>query len=153
KSQFAQDGFSLAAMYGDAKLKKTPVYAALAYDADVSGYEIMRASVHTKLAGIKLGGMYQQQEQTYKIDKVTSLPVAVSADSANGYLLSAAYDIDAVTLKAQFQDMEELGDSWSLGADYNLGKPTKLFAFYTSRSLEAATDDDSYIGVGLEHKF
>ncbi|MGL4834394.1 MAG: porin, partial [Shewanella sp.] len=94
-----------------------------------------------------------QQEQTYKIDKVTSLPVAVSADSANGYLLSAAYDIDAVTLKAQFQDMEELGDSWSLGADYNLGKPTKLFAFYTSRSLEAATDDDSYIGVGLEHKF
>ena len=49
--------------------------------------------------------------------------------------------------------MEELGDSWSVGADYSLGKPTKLFAFYTNRSLEASTDDDKYIGVGLEHKF
>ncbi|MBP6519883.1 porin [Shewanella sp.] len=153
KGQFAQDGFSLAAMYGDAKLKKTPVYASLAYDSDVSGYEIVRASLQAKLAGIKLGGMYQQQEQTYKFDSSTSMPVEVTAESANGYLLSAAYDIDAVTLKAQFQDMEELGDSWSVGADYSLGKPTKLFAFYTNRSLEASTDDDKYIGVGLEHKF
>lgn len=152
KDQFAQDGFSLAAMYGDAKLKKTPVYASIAYDSDVSGYEIVRATLQAKLAGIKLGGMFQQQEQTYKLDS-TNLPVEVSTDSVNGYLLSAAYDIDAVTLKAQFQDMEDLGDSWSVGADYNLGKPTKLFAFYTNRSLEASTDDDKYIGVGLEHKF
>lgn len=152
KDQFAQDGFSLAAMYGDAKLKKTPVYASIAYDSDVSGYEIVRATLQAKLAGIKLGGMFQQQEQTYKLDS-TNLPVEVSTDSVNGYLLSAAYDIDAVTLKAQFQDMEDLGDSWSVGADYSLGKPTKLFAFYTNRSLEASTDDDKYIGVGLEHKF
>lgn len=152
KNQFAQDGFSLAAMYGDAKLKKTPVYASIAYDSDVSGYEIVRATLQAKLAGIKLGGMFQQQEQTYKLDS-TNLPVEVSTDSVNGYLLSAAYDIDAVTLKAQFQDMEDLGDSWSVGADYSLGKPTKLFAFYTNRSLEASTDDDKYIGVGLEHKF
>lgn len=153
KSQFAQDGFSVAAMYGDAKLKKTSVYAALAYDSDVSGYEIVRASLQAKLAGIKLGGMYQQQEQTYKYNTTTGEPVEVTADSATGYLLSAAYDINAVTLKAQFQDMEDLGDSWSVGADYNLGKPTKVFAFYTNRSLEANTDDDKYIGIGLEHKF
>lgn len=153
KSQFTQDGFSVAAMYGDAKLKKTAVYAALAYDSDVSGYEIVRASLQAKLAGIKLGGMYQQQEQTYKYNTTTGEPVEVTADSATGYLLSAAYDINAVTLKAQFQDMEDLGDSWSVGADYNLGKPTKVFAFYTNRSLEANTDDDKYIGIGLEHKF
>ncbi|HCE50055.1 MAG TPA: porin, partial [Shewanella baltica] len=60
---------------------------------------------------------------------------------------------DAVTLKAQYQDMEDKGDSWSVGADYALAKPTKVFAFYTNRSLEASTDDDKYIGVGLEHKF
>ncbi len=153
KSQFAQDGFSAAAMYGDAKLKKTAVYAALAYDSDVSGYEIVRASLQTKLAGITLGGMYQQQEQTYKYNATTGQPVEVSADSATGYLLSAAYDINAVTLKTQYQDMEDLGDSWSVGADYSLGKPTKVFAFYTNRSLEANTDDDKYIVVGLEHKF
>lgn len=136
KSQFAQDGFSVAAMYGDAKLKNSPVYAALAYDADVAGYEIVRASLQARLAGIKLGGMYQQQEQTYKYNATTDESVEVSAESATGYLLSAAYDINAITLKAQFQDMEDLGDSWSVGADYNLGKSTKLFAFYTLRSLE-----------------
>jgi len=147
KDQQGQDGFSVAAMYGDAKLKKTPIYAAIAYDSDVKGYEVMRATLQGKIVGITLGGMYQQQEQTYK----DSLPV--SKDSTTGYLLSAAYDINAVTLKAQFQDMEDLGDSWSVGADYKLGKPTKVFAFYTNRSLEANTDDDKYIGVGLEHKF
>ncbi|MGI2164465.1 porin [Shewanella oncorhynchi] len=146
-NQQGQDGFSLAAMYGDAKLKESAFYAAIAYDSDVKGYEIIRATVQGKIAGFTLGGMYQQQEETYKDE----LPV--TTDSVNGYLFSAAYDIKAVTLKAQFQDMEELGDSWSVGADYSLGKPTKLFAFYTNRSLEASTDDDKYIGVGLEHKF
>ncbi|MCT7947001.1 porin [Shewanella septentrionalis] len=145
--QQGQDGFSLAAMYGDAKLKKSPIYAAIAYDSDVKGYEILRASVQGKIANLTLGGMYQQQEETYK----NALPV--TTDSINGYLFSAAYDIDAVTLKAQYQDMEDKGDSWSVGADYALAKPTKVFAFYTNRSLEASTDDDKYIGVGLEHKF
>lgn len=153
KSQFTQDGFSFAAMYGDAKLKNTAVYAALAYDSDVYGYDILRASAQTKLAGIKLGGMYQQQEQTFKYNTATGEPVAVSADSATGYLFSAAYDIDALTLKAQFQDMEDFGDSWTLGVDYSLGKPTKVFALYTNRSLDANTDDDRYVGIGLEHRF
>lgn len=145
--QQGQDGFSLAAMYGDTKLKKTPFYAAIAYDSDVKGYEVLKVSIQGKITALTLGGMYQQQEQTYK----DSLPV--SKDSANGYLLSAAYDINAVTLKAQFQDMEDKGDTWSVGTDYRLGKPTKVFAFYTSRSLDANTDDDKYFGVGLEHKF
>ena len=145
--QQGQDGFSLAAMYGDAKLKKSPIYAAIAYDSDVKGYEILRASVQGKIAGITVGGMYQQQEETYK----NMLPV--DKDSTNGYLLSAAYDINDVTLKAQYQDMEDKGDSWSIGGDYKLAKPTKLFAFYTSRSLEADDNDDNYIGVGIEHNF
>ncbi|QYJ77858.1 porin [Shewanella acanthi] len=145
--QQGQDGFSLAAMYGDAKLKKSPIYAAIAYDSDVKGYEVLRASVQGKIVGITLGGMYQQQEETYKND----LPV--NSDSIDGFLFSAAYDIDAVTLKAQFQDMEDKGDSWSIGADYSLAKPTKLFAFYTSRSLDSSDNDDSYLGIGLEHKF
>ena len=145
--QQGQDGFSLAAMYGDAKLKKSPFYAALAYDSDVKGYEILRATVQGKIAGITLGGMYQQQEETYK----EMLPV--DKDSVNGYLFSAAYDINDVTLKAQYQDMEDKGDSWSIGGDYKLGKPTKVFAFYTNTSFEADDNDDKYFGVGLEHKF
>lgn len=140
-AQKGEDGYSLAAMYGDAKLKKSPFYAAVAYDSDVKGYDILRASVQGKVAGLVLGGMYQQEEKS------------VDGDSKAGYLLSAAYQISEVTLKGQFQDMEDKGDSWSLGADYALGKPTKVFAFYSTRSLEVETNDDNYIGVGLEHKF
>ncbi|QDF67797.1 porin [Shewanella sp. SNU WT4] len=141
-AQEDENGFSVAAMYGDSKLKSTPIYAALAYDSKVKGYDILRASVQGKIVGVVLGGMYQQQEKT------------VNGDMKNGYLFSAAYDINAVTLKAQYQDMEDLGESWSAGADYSLSKPTKLLMFYTDRSYDMASrDNDKYFGVGLEHKF
>ncbi|WP_220756791.1 porin [Shewanella colwelliana] len=148
-SQYAQDGFSLAAMYGDAKLKKSPIYASIAYDSDVKGYEVVRATVQGKVAGLKLGAMYQQQEETYK----KTGEVVDGADSKTGYLFSAAYTIDAIVLKAQYQDMEDKGDTWSVGGDYKLGKPTKLFAFYTNRSMEGDNSDDKFFGLGLEHKF
>ncbi|MGS0677411.1 porin [Shewanella sp. 0m-4] len=148
-SQYGQDGYSVAAMYGDAKLKNSPIFASVAYDADVKGYEVVRATVQGKIAGLKLGGMYQQQEETYEIDGTAT----VGAKSKSGYLLSAAYQIEAIVLKAQYQDMEDKGDSWSVGGDYKLGKPTKLFAFYTSRSYEKVSNDDNYVGIGLEHKF
>ncbi|QSX29069.1 porin [Shewanella cyperi] len=135
------DGFSLAAMYGDKDLKNTPVYAALAYDSEVAGYDILRATVQAKFADFVVGGMYQQQEKS------------VGGTSTDGFLLSAAYHINAVVLKAQYQDMEDKGDSWSIGADYKLGKPTKLLAFYTTRDMDASTESEDYIGVGIEHKF
>ncbi|QSX39816.1 porin [Shewanella cyperi] len=141
KTQGGEDGFSLAAMYGDKDLKNTPVYAALAYDSEVAGYDILRATVQAKLADFTLGGMYQQQEKS------------VGGTSTDGFLLSAAYHINAVVLKAQYQDMEDKGDSWSIGADYKLGKPTKLLAFYTTRDMDASTESEDYIGVGIEHKF
>lgn len=135
------DGFSLAAMYGDAKLKKSPFYASVAYDTDVKGFDsILRATVQGKIGDFKLGAIYQDQEEAGK-------------DSIDGFMVSGAYQLNAVTLKAQFQDMDTKGDAISIGADYKLGKPTKLFAYYTQRDLESASSSDDYIGVGLEHKF
>ncbi|MFT6977829.1 MAG: putative porin [Shewanella psychromarinicola] len=136
-----EDGVSMAVMYGDAGLKSTPIYAAIAYDSKVKGYDTARATVQGKVAGLVIGGLYQQQEQ---LD---------SGITDNGFLLSTAYGINDVTLKAQYQDMENKGDSWSVGADYALGKPTKLFAFYTANSFDSNDQDDTYIGIGLEHKF
>jgi predicted porin len=150
--QLKQDGYSLAAMYGDAKLKKSPIYASIAYDSDVKGYQVARATVQGKIAGLVLGGMYQQEEKVYTLD-TDGEANPYNGDSYTGYLFSAAYAIDAVVLKAQYQDMEDKGDSWSIGGDYKLGKPTKLFAFYTNRSYEGAGDDDKFLGLGLEHKF
>ncbi|QFU23877.1 porin [Shewanella eurypsychrophilus] len=150
--QLEQDGYSLAAMYGDSGLKKSPIYASIAYDSDVKGYQVARATVQGKIAGFKLGAMYQQEEKVYAFDDEGEVN-PFDGDSYTGYLVSAAYTIDAVVLKAQYQDMEEKGDSWSIGGDYKLGKPTKLFAFYSSRSYESKDEDDNFIGLGLEHKF
>ena len=149
--QLEQDGYSLAAMFGDAKLKKSPIYAAIAYDSDVKGYEVVRATVQGKIAGLMLGGMYQQEEKVYEMTGDTVNPF--NGDSYTGYLFNAAYTINAVVLKAQYQDMEEKGDSWSIGGDYKLAKPTKLFAFYSSRTYEDKDNEDNFLGLGLEHKF
>ncbi|MEI6859360.1 MAG: porin [Shewanella sp.] len=154
--QLEQDGYSLAAMYGDSGLKKSPFYAAIAYDSDVKGYQVSRATVQGKIAGFKLGAMYQQEEKVYELVENESGNDVVNSfdgDSYTGYLLSAAYTIDAIVLKAQYLDMEDKGDSWSIGADYKMGKPTKLFAFYTSRSYESSDEDENFIGLGIEHKF
>ncbi|BAJ01120.1 outer membrane porin, putative [Shewanella violacea DSS12] len=151
--QLTQDGYSLAAMYGDKGLKKSPVYASIAYDSDVKGYEVARATVQGKIAGFKLGAMYQQEEKVYVYDKENDVVNSFDGDSYTGYLLSAAYTIDALILKTQYQDMENKGDSWSVGADYKLGKPTKLMAFYTNRSYEKVENDDKFLGLGIEHKF
>ncbi|GLP95028.1 porin [Paraferrimonas sedimenticola] len=144
------NGFSAAVMYGDSGLKKTPIYAGLAYDNTVQGYDIVRGTVQGKIAGFKLGGMYQQQEQN---DTLNDDGTVKKNQSDKGYLLSAAYGIDAVTLKVQYQDMERKGKAASIGADYKLASPTKLFAFYTQRDLDEATKKDNYFGIGLEHKF
>ncbi|RLV61510.1 porin [Parashewanella curva] len=136
------NGVSLAAMYGDAKLKKSKFYAALAYDKDVAGYNVLRATAHTKLGNLKLGAMFQQQESTDEGSK-----------STNGYLVSAAYSMDSITFKVQAQDMDDKGKSWSAGADYKLAKPTKVFAFFTNRKFDGIDHDDQYVGVGIEHKF
>ncbi|MGB2078665.1 MAG: porin [Vibrio sp.] len=151
-----KDGVSTGVSYGDSGLKATPIYAAVAYDSQVKGYDTLRASLQGKIGDLKLGGIYQNQEKSEG-----------DSEDINGYLLSAAYQIQAVTLKAQWQDMEDLGDSWSVGADYKLADPTKLYAFYTARTMEDDLDvlddmgvvtgvkdrDETYFGVGIEHKF
>lgn len=140
------NGYSLAAMYGDKKLKKSPVYASFAYDSDVAGYDIMRATVQGKVAGLVLGGMYQNQEMSDG-----------SATDESGFLFSAAYKLGNWTPKVQYQTLDKdasTPNALSLGADYKLGSATKAYAFYTSKDMDTAGEDDhTYLGLGLEHKF
>lgn len=134
-----QDGQSVALMYGDDGLKDSAIFASIAMDNDISGYDTSRAFVQTKLAGFKLGAGVQQQE-----------PMAGGAKD-DGWLANVAYPIEKYELKAQFQTLEE-HEGYSLGADYKLGKDTKLFAWYSSFDFDNKADSD-YLAIGLEHKF
>lgn len=153
KNGKATDGASLAVWYGDESLKESAVYAALAYDSKIGGYEVLRASLQGALGDLILGGIYQRQEQ-----------VVANADSYDGFLLSASYALGDFKPLVQYQDMEELGHSTSVGLEYKLGKPTKAYLFYTVRSFDnevkssvansIETDDsERYLGIGIDHRF
>lgn len=138
-----EDALSAAVFYGDSSLKKSNVYAAVAFDSDVKGYDITRVSAQTKLSGIVLGGMFQTQE-------------SASGAEMDGFLVSAKYGINKFDLKAQYQAADhDGGDDKSgitVGADYKLGKSTKLYTFYTSFDMDSGADED-YLAAGIEYKF
>lgn len=140
----AEDAISVAVFYGDKKLKKSKVYASIAMDSEVKGYDTTRATVQGKVSGITLGAIYHTQE---KVDDGAEM---------DGFLLSAKYKVNEVTLKGQYQTADyDGGDSKSgvtVGADYSLAKSTKLYAFYTSFDMDTGADED-YLAVGIQYKF
>ena len=137
----AEDAISVAVFYGDKNLKKSKIYAAVAMDSEVKGYDTTRATVQGKVAGVTLGAIYHTQEKS----------VDGSAEM-DGFLVSAKYKIDKVTLKGQYQTADyDGGDSKSgvtVGADYSLAKSTKLYAFYTSFDMDTGADED-YLAAGI----
>ncbi len=141
------DGVSYLISYDTESL-----YLAIAGDQDIDNQDLIRAVAQWTIDALQLGFMYQQNESNLD---------SASYDES-GYFVSAAYKIDAVTLKAQYGMVEDDADddeedTWSLGADYKLAKSTKLFAFYTANEDTPGGDSSSieedYFGVGLEHKF
>lgn len=105
----------------------------------------MRATVQSKLGDIKLGAMYQTQESTGEVKY-----------ESDGYALNAAYGLGKATLKAQYQSIDfDGGDNKnvvSVGVDYKLAKNTKLFGFYSTFDNDSS-EDESYLGLGIEYKF
>lgn len=141
-----KNGSSLALMYGDAKLKKSSVYAAVAMDADVKGVDTTRLTLRGKLGDIKVGAMWNESEKA-------------GGTKGDGFLVSAAYGIGNTTLKMQYQDSDDLNgkakqpaESATVGVDYKLAKNVKVFGFYTDTSFED-NSDASHLAVGMEYKF
>ena len=140
----AEDGVSVAVFYGDAKLKKSKVFASVAVDSEVKGYDITRVTVQGKVAGVVLGAMVQTQE---KID---------GSGEMDGFMVSAKYKMDKITFKGQYQAANfKDGDDKSgitIGADYSLAKSTKLYTFYTSFDMDSG-EDQNYLAAGIEYNF
>ena len=140
----AKDAYSMAVFYGDKKLKKSKLFASVAMDSDVKGYDVTRATIQGKLSGVVLGAMLQTQEKLSDGSKM------------DGYMVSAKYGLDKVTFKGQYQaadfDGADNRTGFTLGADYKLAKSTKLFAFYTTFDMDSAASQD-YLATGIEYKF
>jgi len=135
---------SIALFYGDKKLKKSKVYAAIAHDSDVKGYDVTRAVISTKISGITVGAIMQTQENV------------VTGEELDGFMVSAKYKMNKTTLKGQYQKADYTGgdsrNGLTVGADYSLAKSTKLFAFYTGFDMDSKADKN-YLAAGIEYKF
>lgn len=140
-----QDALSIAAFYGDKKLKKSKVFASVAMDSDVKGYDTVRATVQGKVKGVTLGLMLQNQEN---ID---------SGAEMDGLMVSAKYKVGSTTLKGQYQIADHKGGEKNTGitagVDYKLAKTTKLYAYYTTFDLKTADSDEDYLAAGIQYKF
>ncbi|WP_419812630.1 porin [Bacterioplanoides sp.] len=119
-------------------------YLGVAYDDKVEANttDVLRAVTQVKVAGAQLGALWEKQDK--------------DGDKAEGWVLSAAYKVGAVKLKAQHGESEinnaEGARTTSVGADYKLGKGAKAFVYYTANNYKQA-DNEDYAGVGLEYKF
>ncbi|REL36412.1 porin [Thalassotalea euphylliae] len=141
----AEDGISASLAYGDAGLKKSKFYAAVAVDSEVNGYDVARIVASTKVAGVTLGAIAQTQE---KVD---------SDFETDGFMVSAKYSVmKNLDLKAQVQTADTDGgddkSGFTVGADYKLAKSTKVFGYFTSFDMDSQADED-YLAVGVEYKF
>ena len=139
------DGLSYSVNY-----TKDSIYLAIAGDQDIDKQDLLRFVAQYQIDALKLGVMYQQNEDN------------LGTKDESGYFVSAAYKLDNnITLKAQYGAIEDDVDgdeeqTLSLGADYKLAKNTKVFAFYTNNTdsaIDSNDDEFSALGTGMEHKF
>ena len=140
----ADNAYSVAVFYGDKYLKKSKLFASVAMDSDVNNYDVTRATVQGKIAGITLGAMIQTQE------KVSD------GSEMDGYMISAKYGFGKATLKGQFQTADK-GDGndltgFTLGVDYKRDKSTKLYSFFTTYDMDSGSDEE-YLAAGIQYKF
>ncbi|MBU2869387.1 porin [Colwellia sp. E2M01] len=161
------DPYSIGILFGDLNLKKTDFYFSIAHDenmpAKYQGVDNLGEAISgTKpLANTRITGMYKFDALQVGAMFVDT-EVVESGKSETGYVGNIAYDFGDIIAKLQYQDFAGAG-SLSVGADYMLGKNTKVFAWYTDREgNELTTTDGStyqlasegqYFAIGMEQKF
>jgi predicted porin len=163
----AKDPYSVGVFFGDLNLKKTDFFLAVAHDehmpvkfkrADDSGN---KSTTTEPLANTRVTGMYQLGDLRLGAMFVDT-EVLTTGKSETGYAANVSYKIGKVLAKLEFQEFAG-GESVSVGADYKLGKKTKVYAWYTDRKGNELKGDDGYtyflssagkyFAIGMEQKF
>jgi predicted porin len=148
------DPFSVGIQFGDTSLKDTDFFVSLAHDENMQGksaiYKTTRLVGMYKIGNVRIGGILTESEVT---------DGEFSGVSENGYAANVSYKIGNVLTKVQYQEFAG-ADAISIGADYKLGKSTKVFVWYTDReglSFNEQTikkaSEGSYFAIGMEQKF
>ena len=143
-------------------LEQDGFYAAVSHDTDMQDelvvdetgtspvIDITRVAAGMDMNQFELGALYQLAEESE------------GDGEENSYVVSGAYKIDRVKLKAQYGRVEgdktdNEGTQYAFGADYKLAKNSKVYAYFNELKYEDGTSGDEEkkrtLGVGMEHKF
>lgn len=113
--------------------------------------DIVRLVAGYGIGALKLGALYQVAEESEGDGEERSM------------LVSAAYGLDRVTLKAQYGQTRAEGTAGNdgeitlaaVGADYRLAKASKVYTYFARVEGDDGnlSLDDSTFGIGMEHRF
>ena len=127
------------------KYKTTNIYAALALDSKVEGYDSYRVSFQIPLNKAQLGLMFQTSKEVN------------AGKKEEGYVVSLSRKItNKGTIKLQLTESDiklVSGKQTALGYDRELSKKAKIFIFYTDLSNPKVEKEGNITAVGFELKF
>ncbi|HLV76475.1 MAG TPA: porin [Marinobacter sp.] len=137
------------------------IYASVGYDSemnttlnDLGGSTLVDAfhiAAKANIQNFEIGALFQQSENAD-----TALDGGSFEDTT--YVVNAAVKLDRWKLKAQYgmTDMDTSDDDltlMALGADYKIGKSSKVFGYFANVEEDTGTRDDTTFGIGFEHSF
>jgi len=165
KESGISDVYSAALMYGSKKkgLYLSGAVTGASKDATgIKGFTSYRLAAQYTMGALMANVMYQDFDFSgFKADAD-----GVFVDGSN-WQMNLAYTIGAATLKGKYSAVDydfkgkKDGSAYALGVDYSLGKKTTAYIEYVatdnfspeSGSYGVKKSEDTYISVGLLHKF
>ena len=139
-----KDGLGDASSFS-LRYKTSNIYAALALDSKVEGYDSYRVSFQVPLNKAQLGFMFQTSKEVN------------TGNKEEGYVLSLSRKVtNKGTIKLQLTESDiklVSGKQTTFGFDQELSEKAKIFIFYTDLSSPMIEGERNITAVGFEFKF
>ena len=139
-----KDGLDEASSFS-LKYKSSNIYAAVALDSKVEGYDSYRASLQIPFNKAQLGLMFQTSKELNTGNKEEAYVVSLSRKITNK---------GTIKLQLTESDLKQVsGKQTTFGYDQELSKKAKIFIFYTDLSSSMVEKERNATAVGFEFKF
>jgi predicted porin len=139
-----KDGLDEASSFS-LKYKSSNIYAALALDSKVKGYDSYRVSFQIPFNKAQLGLMFQTSKEVNTGGKEEGYVVSLSRKIANKGKIKLQLTESDIKLVS--------GKQTTFGYDLELSKKAKIFIFYTDLSNPKIEKEGNITAVGFELKF
>ena len=127
------------------KYKTSNIYAALALDSEVQGYDSYRVLLQIPVNKAQLGMIFQTSKEVNTGNKEEGYVISLSRKITNNGIIKLQL--------AESDIKPDSGKQTTFGYDRELSKKAKIFIFYTDLSSPKVEKEKNITGVGFELKF